>query len=181
VLTPLGGLHPLPGLGNRRVLQEDLELLEERVLRYGHRYCMALLDIDHFKSYNDSQGHQAGDQVLSSVSAELKAQARGGDAIYRYGGEEFLCIFPEQTLTTGMLAVERMRVGVQRLAIPHQINTSGLVTVSAGVAMLDPDHPRLTGAVLKEADDALYRAKQLGRNRVEHLAYVLAAATTAAP
>jgi two-component system cell cycle response regulator len=180
-LTSLARRDPLTGLGNRRVLQEDLELLEERVLRYGHRYCMALLDIDHFKSYNDSQGHQAGDQVLSSVSAELKAQARGGDAIYRYGGEEFLCIFPEQTLTTGMLAVERMRVGVQRLAIPHQINTSGLVTVSAGVAMLDPDHPRLTGAVLKEADDALYRAKQLGRNRVEHLAYVLAAATTAAP
>ena len=82
--------------------------------RYGHRYCMALLDVDHFKSYNDTYGHQAGDQILQTVAAQLKAQARGGDALYRYGGEEFLCIFPEQSLATGTLAVERMRIGSKR-------------------------------------------------------------------
>jgi diguanylate cyclase (GGDEF)-like protein len=155
-------------------LEEDLELLEARVIRYGHRYCMALLDVDHFKSYNDTYGHQAGDQILQTVATQLKHQARGGDALYRYGGEEFLCIFPEQSLATGTLAVERMRVGLERLAIPHGENPLGVLTISAGMAMLDPGHNRSADEVLREADEALYRAKQLGRNRVEQPAPQLA-------
>jgi len=158
---------PLTGLGNRRALQEDLELLEARVSRYGHRYCMALFDVDHFKSYNDTYGHPSGDQVLQTVAAKLKEEARGGDALYRYGGEEFLCIFPEQSLATGGRAVERMRLGLEQLAIPHVGNSRGVLTISAGLAMLDPDNARSASQVLKEADDALYRAKRLGRNRVE--------------
>jgi diguanylate cyclase (GGDEF)-like protein len=169
-LTAIARRDPLTGLGNRRALQEDLELLEARVTRYGHRYCMAMLDVDHFKSYNDTYGHQAGDEVLQAVAAQLKDQARGGDALYRYGGEEFLCIFPEQSLETGIIAAHRMRSGLERLAIPHADNTRGVVTLSAGLAMLDPSHTRSAGEVLKEADEALYRAKQLGRNRVEHAA-----------
>ena len=102
---------------------------------------MALLDVDHFKSYNDTYGHQAGDEILQAIAAQLKAQARGGDAIYRYGGEEFLCIFPEQSLATGTLAVERMRIGVERLAVPHADNPRGVLTISAGLAMLDPATP----------------------------------------
>ena len=159
---------PLTGLGNRRALDEDLDLLEARVSRYGHRYCMALLDVDHFKSYNDTYGHQAGDQILQTVAAQLEAQARGGDALYRYGGEEFLCIFPEQSLANGFMAVERMRIGLQRLAIPHAETPLGVLTISGGLAMLDPGHSRAASEVLKEADEVLYRAKQLGRNRVEH-------------
>jgi two-component system chemotaxis response regulator CheY len=166
-LTAIARRDPLTGLGNRRALQEDLDLMEARVERYGHAYCMALVDVDRFKSYNDTHGHQAGDQVLQDVAVELRAQARGGDALYRYGGEEFLCIFPEQSLASGMLAADRMRKGMERLAIPHDDNALGVLTISAGVAMLDPAHARSAGAVLKEADDALYRAKQLGRNRVE--------------
>ena len=108
-LTAIARRDPLTGLGNRRALQEDLDVLEARVSRYGHSYCMALLDVDHFKSYNDTYGHQAGDQILQTVAAQLKDQARGGDALYRYGGEEFLCIFPEQSLATGTQAVQRMR------------------------------------------------------------------------
>jgi diguanylate cyclase (GGDEF)-like protein len=169
-LATLARRDPLTGLSNRRVLQEDLELLEARVARYGHRYCMTLLDIDHFKAYNDTHGHQAGDDVLQAVSAQLQHQARAGDALYRYGGEEFLCILPEQTLATGIHATQRMRASVQLLSIPHHTNSTGVITLSAGVATLDPDHPRPAHEVLKEADDALYQAKQHGRNRVENIA-----------
>ena len=158
---------PLTGLRNRRALHDDLDLLEARATRYGQRYCIALLDIDHFKSYNDTHGHQAGDRVLRAVADELRSQARRGDVVYRYGGEEFLCVFPEQTLATAAIAVERMRGGVERLGV-SQIGTSvGAVRVSAGLAMLDAEHKRSVDEVLKDADDALYRAKQLGRNRVE--------------
>jgi two-component system chemotaxis response regulator CheY len=168
-LTEMAHRDALTGLRNRRALQEDLDLLEARVVRYGHRYCMALLDVDHFKSYNDTYGHPAGDRTLQAVASELLRQARAGDTIYRYGGEEFLCIFPEQSLASGTVAVERMRAGVEALAIPHTGTPRGLITVSAGMAVLDPDHTRFAGEVLEEADRALYRAKELGRNRVEHV------------
>jgi diguanylate cyclase (GGDEF)-like protein len=166
-LAAIARRDPLTGLGNRRALQEDLDLLEARVSRYGHRYCMALIDVDHFKAYNDSYGHQAGDDALRSVAAELRDQARGGDAIYRYGGEEFLCIFPEQSAGSGSIAAERMRAGIERLQRPHEASVQGVLTISAGLAVLDPANLRSTNAILKDADQALYRAKKLGRNRVE--------------
>jgi diguanylate cyclase (GGDEF)-like protein len=169
-LTAISLRDPLTGLGNRRAMAEDLDRLEARVARYGQRYCVALLDIDHFKSYNDTYGHQAGDEVLQAIGAHLQFQARRGDALYRYGGEEFLCVFPEQSLAGAAIAAERMRSGVERLAIPHADDALGVLTLSAGLAMLDPDHTRSVGEVLKEADEALYRAKDLGRNRVEHAA-----------
>ena len=167
-LTAIARRDPLTGLGNRRALQEDLDLLEARVTRYAHRYCLAVLDVDHFKSYNDTYGHQAGDQVLQDVTAKLRDEVRTGDALYRYGGEEFLCIFPEQSLVTGTEAVQRMRIGLEELAIAHAGNPAGVLTISGGLAVLDPNHIRPVSEVLKEADEALYRAKQLGRNRVEH-------------
>ena len=166
-LTILARRDPLTGLNNRRVLQEDLELLEARVTRYAQRYCIALLDIDHFKAYNDTYGHPAGDQALRAVSAQLQHEARAGDALYRYGGEEFLCILPEQTLVGGVHATQRMRASVQNLNLPHLGNDGGVITLSAGVATLDPDDVRPAYKVLKEADDALYQAKLRGRNRVE--------------
>jgi two-component system cell cycle response regulator len=168
-LADVARRDPLTGLGNRRALEEDLELLEARVSRYGHTYGVALLDIDYFKSYNDNYGHQAGDEVLRTVAAELRDHARSGDAVYRYGGEEFLCIFPEQSLATATQAVQRMRLGVAALAIDHVNNPPGVLTISAGVAQLDSNHTRSMSDVLKEADEALYRAKDLGRNRVEHV------------
>jgi two-component system, cell cycle response regulator len=160
----------LTGLGNRLALQEEFEKLEARVTRYGHRYSIALVDIDHFKSFNDCYGHQAGDNALRDVAHQLKAATRKGDSIYRYGGEEFLCIFPERSIPGGAVAVERMRSGVQALAISHAANDLGVVTVSAGLSMLDPGATRPVNEVLREADEALYRAKELGRNRVESAA-----------
>ncbi len=166
-LTAIGLRDPLTGLGNRRALTEDLAVLEARAVRYGHRYCLALLDVDHFKAYNDTYGHQAGDQVLQTVAAQLKEQARPGDALYRYGGEEFLCILPEQSPAGATVAAERMRSGIEELAIAHTGNDAGVLTLSGGVAMLDAGDTRSVDEVLKEADEALYRAKRLGRNRVE--------------
>jgi diguanylate cyclase (GGDEF)-like protein/PAS domain S-box-containing protein len=157
----------LTGLGNRRALQEDLELLEARVTRYGQRYCMALIDVDLFKSYNDTYGHQAGDRILQAVAGQLQAQARAGDVIYRYGGEEFLCVFPEQSLDSGTVAVERMRAGLEAQAIPHLGSPLGVLTLSAGLAVLDLSGTGTADDVLKAADDCLYRAKGLGRNRIE--------------
>jgi diguanylate cyclase (GGDEF)-like protein len=169
-LTVIALRDPLTGLGNRRSLEEDLGLLEARVARYGHRYSIALIDVDHFKAYNDTYGHQAGDQILRTVADQLREEARGGDAVYRYGGEEFLCVFPEQSLAKATVAAERMRSALEGLAIPHSADSLGVVTLSAGLAMLDPRQTKSVGEVVKEADEALYRAKQLGRNRVESLA-----------
>jgi two-component system chemotaxis response regulator CheY len=166
-LAALARIDPLTGLRNRRVLQEDFEILEARAARYAHTYAIAILDIDNFKSYNDTHGHQAGDEVLRTVSAQLLCEARAGDVVYRYGGEEFLCIFPDQSVSGGIRATERMRASIQRLGIAHAATSPGVVTLSAGVASLDREHIQPVHEVLKAADDALYRAKQHGRNRVE--------------
>lgn len=167
-LTAIARRDPLTGLANRRALDEDLDLLDARVMRYGQRYCLAVIDVDRFKSYNDTYGHPAGDVVLRAVAGHVNDQARRGDAVYRYGGEEFLCIFPEQSLATATVAAERMRSGLERMAIPHAGAAAGVLTISAGLAMLDPGDTRSVGDVVKSADDALYRAKELGRNRIEH-------------
>jgi two-component system, cell cycle response regulator len=173
-LISLARHDSLTGLRNRRVLEEDLETLGALVGRYGHRYCMTLLDVDHFKAYNDAYGHLAGDEVLRAVGSTLRDQIRTGDAVYRYGGEEFLCIVPEQRLPAGMQAAERMRAGVQSLNIAHPLNRTGVVTLSAGVATLDPDCVRAVREVLQEADEALYLAKEHGRNRVESIQAIIA-------
>jgi two-component system, cell cycle response regulator len=159
---------PLTGLRNRRALNEDLVLREAHVALYGHSYCMAVLDVDHFNTYNDTYGQSAGDRVLQAVAGRLTELLRNGDTLYRYGGEEFLCIFPGRSLSAGSDAVERMRIGVQDLALTHAGSPAGVLTLSAGLAVLDAEHKRSAVDVLKEADDALYRAKGLGRNRVEH-------------
>ena len=154
----------LTGLSNRLRLAEDLELLCARVERYGHVYCVVLLDIDDFKGYNDASGHLAGDGVLRSVAQTLRREARSGDALYRYGGEEFLVLLPEQTIESAGQAAERLRAAVEALAIPHP--AGGVVTVSAGVAGTTTGGCR-PDELFELADQAMYRAKAAGRNRVE--------------
>jgi two-component system cell cycle response regulator len=157
---------PLTGLSNRLQLQEDLAALADRVTRYGHRYSVALIDVDHFKAYNDLYGHPAGDAALRTVGEVLTGTSRLGDSCYRYGGEEFLCIFPEQSVETALAALNRTRVAILARAVPHRGNADhGVLTVSAGVAALTPDLPD-AAAVLQRADEALYRAKGQGRNTV---------------
>jgi diguanylate cyclase (GGDEF)-like protein len=154
----------LTGLGNRHRLAEDLAAMQARAQRYGHRWCVALADIDHFKGYNDGAGHIAGDDLLRRIGAALAATVRGGDTVYRYGGEEFLVLLPEQTLETAALAAERLRRVVEDLAVPHP--DGGVVTVSAGVAG-PAEGGESADDLVAHADAALYAAKARGRNRVE--------------
>jgi diguanylate cyclase (GGDEF)-like protein len=155
---------PLTGVGNRLRLTEDVKALCGRVERYGHSYCVALFDIDNFKAFNDGLGHLAGDDVLRAVADALREAIRSGDTLYRYGGEEFLVLLAEQSLDRAAVAGERLRAAVEALDLRHPDGSR--ITVSAGVAGLgstscSPDQ------LFALADEALYRAKQGGRNRVE--------------
>jgi two-component system cell cycle response regulator len=157
---------PLTRLGNRLRLHEDLVALRNRVERYGHSYCAVLCDVDSFKLYNDRYGHLKGDEVLQKMAEIILHSFRTGDACYRYGGEEFLIILAEQTLESAALAAEHLRRAVEELAIPHEDSEPGVVTVSCGIAELSPNESKTVEAFLKEADEALYQAKESGRNRV---------------
>ena len=158
---------PLTQLGNRLQLREDMETIRGLVDRYQHGYSAALLDIDFFKAYNDYYGHLAGDEVLVSVANKVAEHCRSGDTAYRYGGEEFLIVLPEQSPESATLAADRMRRAVEDLLIPHDAKTPpGTLTISGGVAAILPGQGKGVEALLSEADNALYRAKRSGRNRV---------------
>ena len=157
----------LTGVWNRRRLDNDLEVLRARSRRYGQRFCLAMLDVDRFKAYNDSYGHPAGDEALRLVAATMAEALRTGDAVYRYGGEEFVLLLHDQGLDAGITAVERVRQAVRALGLPHGGSEHGVVTVSAGVAESpdgDASGPAL--GLLRAADEALFAAKQRGRDRV---------------
>ncbi|MEP6952843.1 MAG: GGDEF domain-containing protein [Solirubrobacteraceae bacterium] len=155
---------PLTGLGNRLRLAEDIVEIDARAARYAHGYCLVLCDLDRFKAYNDRMGHQAGDDVLRQVARLLERNARAGDRIYRYGGEELLLLLPEQDEDAGRAAAEHHRAALEHAALPHPMNTPDVVTFSAGVAAAGVfETPE---DVLRRADRALYDAKASGRNRV---------------
>lgn len=158
---------PLTGLANRLQMEEDLEMMYGRVKRYGHAFCIAFIDIDEFKPYNDTYGHQAGDEVLHAVAQTIAQQSRVGDRAYRYGGEEFLVVLPEQTLESASLTLNRIREAVEALEIRHEAKAPpGFITVSAGIVEIQPGTRKSLDALMKDADDALYRAKHEGRNQV---------------
>lgn len=159
---------PLTRVGNRVALREYLTELSGSVERPARDYCIALYDVDKFKAFNDAKGHVAGDGVLCAVAEALGSCARSGDAVYRYGGEEFVVVLPNQSLENAAIAAERIRGAVSSLAIPHPACGAGaVVTVSGGVAKLEKSDAGDFEAVLKRADASLYRAKDLGRNRVD--------------
>jgi diguanylate cyclase (GGDEF)-like protein len=158
-------VDPLTAVANRLRLKEDLEPLEGRASRYGHRYCAALCDIDAFKAYNDAFGHLSGDDALCLVAGTIQKHLRTGDSLYRYGGEEFLVILPEQSLVDAKAGMGRVRHEVERLRISHAPGEARtFLTISVGIAELAGGTVR---DWLERADTALYRAKTLGRNRVE--------------
>lgn len=165
-LTELARRDALTGLGNRRSLDDDLRTLHARSQRYGRSYCVAMCDVDRFKVYNDTYGHQAGDQALAAVARRISAEVRTGDGVYRYGGEELALVLPEQTLESGVVALERVRAVVEQLAIPHVGGPGGVLTLSAGIAAYRPGDDTTPQELLKQADGALYQAKAGGRNRV---------------
>jgi two-component system cell cycle response regulator len=155
----------LTQVGNRLKMREDLNLLVARVAEQGESFCAVMCDVDHFKLYNDEYGHLQGDEVLKQVASTLVQGCRPNDEVYRYGGEEFLLVMPEQSIETACAIAERHRARIEQLAIPNIGSPATTVTISAGVAAMTTTRPSIK-EWLEDADGALYRAKQLGRNRV---------------
>ena len=160
-LLEIASRDALTGLYNRLAGARMLESLVAETQAAGKAFSVILADLDHFKHINDSRGHQAGDDALVTVGAILQAGIRGGDLAIRWGGEEFLVLAPGCGIAQAMELAERLRAGVARAEIP----ASGPVTVSLGVAQLAAGEA--AAALLQRADEAMYRAKSGGRNRVE--------------
>jgi len=160
----------LTGLANRRRFDEQLE--EEWARAYRERTCLALLmiDIDHFKAYNDAYGHPAGDACLRVVTRIMAAEARRAtDVTARYGGEEFAMLLPNTDAAGCARIGERIRRAILEAGIPHAVNLpSGLVTASLGGAICQPAGERsaTSASLVEAADRALYAAKDGGRNRL---------------
>ena len=156
---------PLTGLFNRRYLEETLQREELRAKRMGAPVSIVMVDLDHFKAFNDAHGHQAGDQVLRLAAEELRGSIRGEDIACRYGGEEFTLILPGAGLEQALVRAEHVRIALNQLRLSAAGRSLPSLTASLGVATL-PDHGDVWAEVLQRADAALYRAKQSGRNRV---------------
>lgn len=166
-LLRLSASDGLTGLPNRRYFDEALKREWRRNWREGASLALIMCDVDHFKRYNDCYGHPAGDECLRSVAqAILEALERAGDTPARYGGEEFAVILPATSAEGALQVAERMRQNVFRRAIAHRDAPGGQVTLSLGVACLQPGTGLHPEALLHSADGALYAAKHAGRNCV---------------
>ncbi|MCA9648291.1 MAG: sensor domain-containing diguanylate cyclase [Myxococcales bacterium] len=162
-LERLSGTDPLTGALNRRGF--DREFPEVRVASgdLASPLSVAMADVDHFKRVNDGYGHAVGDEVLKAVGRILGESVRSDDAVVRYGGEEFLLVLPQVDREGALKVAERARATVEE-AVLHPAYADLRVTISIGVAERRPHEPR--AALVERADAAMYRAKQLGRNRV---------------
>jgi two-component system cell cycle response regulator len=175
MLKYIGLTDSLTGAYNRRYI--DRRLVEEilRARRQAYRVSVMYIDIDHFKTVNDSMGHAGGDEVLREICMRIKDELRVSDALARFGGEEFVVLLIDADLHSATMVAQRIRASVADSAFDLASGASLAVTVSIGVATLDDfarEHPAegVAQALLAQADSALYKAKQAGRNRV--VAYV---------
>jgi diguanylate cyclase (GGDEF)-like protein len=157
---------PLTGLFNRRYMGEALDRELRRAEHGGQPLSMIMLDVDHFKRFNDTSGHQAGDDLLIHIGSLLQARTRREDIACRYGGEEFLLILPSAPLEAALRRAEELRRQIRESSVEHRGQSLGRTSVSAGVACF-PEHGTTADELLRAADMALYRAKELGRDRVE--------------
>ncbi len=175
-LAALATTDEVTGLYNRRYLQETLTRKAEAIRRAAHPFAIIMVDIDHFKHYNDRNGHLAGDGVLRKVAELLRGVIRGGDVIARYGGEEFCIVLENATLADAARVADKLRLAVYEHSFPKGMHQPlGALTISLGVAAFS-ETAKAVPAVLAAADSALYAAKNSGRNRV-----ALAPARRAAP
>jgi diguanylate cyclase (GGDEF)-like protein len=170
LLLELSNTDHLTGLFNRRYLMEALEKEFQRSLRKGGPLSLIMLDIDHFKAVNDTYGHLQGDVVLQRVALQLQKELRSYDIASRYGGEEFVAVLPDATLKEALFVAERVRQSVLETGFNGVLSPLS-ITVSLGVASFPTPDCTTVDHFIKLADDALYRAKANGRNRVEHDAY----------
>ncbi|MEJ7577114.1 MAG: diguanylate cyclase [Pyrinomonadaceae bacterium] len=153
----------LTGLANRRRFERQLEREISRAARHDHPFCLLLIDIDNFKRVNDTFGHNAGDEALRRLAAALQGGTRGMDMSARVGGEEFGVILPETTLERGLDVAERLRAAIKAMEIPEV----GRITASLGIAEFPSDAPG-ADELFSLADNALYEAKNNGRDCVAH-------------
>jgi diguanylate cyclase (GGDEF)-like protein/PAS domain S-box-containing protein len=156
---------PLTGLYNRRYLEESLERELHRTTREGVPLCVAMLDLDYLKQFNDTFGHEAGDRILRELGRLFRDKLRKSDISCRFGGEEFVLVLPGSTLADARQRVEEIRLLVKGLQVRHDDQILGRLTVSGGVAT-SPEHGSTAEQLLHVADEALYLAKQAGRDRV---------------
>jgi diguanylate cyclase (GGDEF)-like protein len=169
LIAELAQLDALTGTKNRRVLDDHLSRLWQQACNDGRDIAVLLFDVDHFKAYNDRYGHQAGDQALRKVAQTLQRFVyRPLDVIARYGGEEFAVVLYDIGREAARDIAEQMRRAVSDLGIEHSGSRSGsCVTISVGVAAITPTFERRPRGALQLADEALYKAKSNGRDRVE--------------
>ncbi|MGB4073318.1 diguanylate cyclase domain-containing protein [Pseudomonas sp.] len=169
-LLQLTNRDPLTQIANRRCFEDYLALEWNRALRADSSLGLIMMDIDHFKAYNDHYGHQAGDRCLQRVAALLQNTAqRSSDLVARYGGEEFVIVLPDASIETALALAEAMREGVEALQLEHAASpTSPWVTLSLGAASLIPRADNSPEQLIQSADQALYRAKVGGRNHCEN-------------
>ena len=153
----------LTGVGTRKVLEDTLEAELARAARHRRPCSLVMLDIDRFKSINDNLGHQVGDHVLAEVGRCLQAEKRASDILVRYGGDEFVLMLPETSLQDGIRTMERLRLKIKSLRAAKDFP----ITISGGVAEFTPSADMTPNELLRRADMAMFRAKKLGRDRVE--------------
>ncbi|MBS4098419.1 MAG: diguanylate cyclase [Sulfuricella sp.] len=168
LLEQLALLDSLTEIPNRRRFAQIFEQEWHRCQRCKHPLSLAVVDVDHFKRYNDTYGHAAGDEVLRRVAQTLNGTARrAGDFVARYGGEEFIVLLPEMNGTDAQTFVEQMRQDVEALKLPHATSSvCPWITVSIGATTLIPDSSQPDTDFFCLADSFLYQAKRDGRNRV---------------
>jgi diguanylate cyclase (GGDEF)-like protein len=167
-LRQLAILDGLTGVANRRYFDRILNKEWQRLAREQKPLSLLLCDIDYFKDYNDTYGHPSGDRCLKQVAAVLKqATKRAADLVARYGGEEFAVILPDTNARGALFVANAIRQKLQQLQLPHcKSAVSQYVTLSIGIATKIPNPNQTPSTLIKRADDALYRAKKEGRDRL---------------
>ncbi len=167
-LEALSNTDGLTGIANRRNFDHLLTQEWNRAKRSNAPLSLILLDVDHFKHFNDQYGHLAGDVCLKALAQALvRAERRSGHLVARYGGEEFVVLLPSTSLDGALETVRRIQQEIWALALPHEETDPGIITVSLGVASMIPANPYVPEDLLQQADSALYQAKKLGRNCVQ--------------
>ena len=167
-MEALATTDALTGVANRRRFEEALEMEWARAYRTGSCVAMLMIDADHFKSYNDSYGHPAGDECLKAIAgAALALERRSTDLLARYGGEEFIFLLPTNTCDEAAALGEKIRVRVEALYEERVVPLRRKVTISIGCAAVVPGPGLAPDMLISASDQALYEAKAKGRNRLE--------------
>lgn len=165
-LEALARIDGLTQVANRRSFDEMFQKEWNRMQREKKPLSLILGDVDFFKKFNDSYGHQAGDDCLRTVAAALKGVVRRpGDLVARYGGEEFVILLPDTPEEGAMMLAEEARKAVEAIGLPHEASTMNMVTLSLGVATASPTKDIDPKTLIEAADKGLYKAKEAGRNR----------------